>query len=147
MQSFLNAKFLNPGKKTSPDITILLCIKIMLNVFSFGNTFVFFATLRHFGRYQQFDDAVYGVYINVLRQVQTPYRLRVIQTLISRRSAGSDSSIGLRTRINDASRQIGRRFESVREPQFSRFPRPNPVARRVCKFHHGVGVQFHAHFC
>ena len=30
----------------------------------------FFATLRHFGRYQQFADAVYGVYINVFRQVQ-----------------------------------------------------------------------------
>ena len=36
-----NAKFLIPGNKTSPDITILLCIKIMLNVFSIGNTFVF----------------------------------------------------------------------------------------------------------
>ena len=30
----------------------------------------FFATLRHFGRYQQFYDALYGVYTNVFRQVQ-----------------------------------------------------------------------------
>ena len=110
-------------------------------------THSFFATLLHFGRYQQFSDAVYGVYINVFRQVQKPYRLRVIQALISLRSAGSDSSVGLRTRINDASRQLGRRFESGREPWFSRFPRPNPAARRVFQFYHGVGVEFHALFC
>ena len=61
--------FLIP-EKTSPDITILLCIKIMLNVFSIGNTFVFFATLRHFGRYQQFSDVVYRVYANISTQVQ-----------------------------------------------------------------------------
>ena len=64
MQSFLIPE------KTSPDITILLCIKIMFNVFYIGNTFVLFATLRHFGRYQQFSDALYGVYTNVFRQVQ-----------------------------------------------------------------------------
>ena len=29
-----------------------------------------FATLRHFGRYPQFSDALYGVYTNVFRQVQ-----------------------------------------------------------------------------
>ena len=63
MQSFLIPE------KTSPDITILLCIKIMLNVFSIGNTFVF-ATLRHFGRYQQFSDAVHRVYANIFTQVQ-----------------------------------------------------------------------------
>ena len=49
MQSFLIPE------KTSPDITILLCIKIMLNVFYIENAFVFFATLRHFRRYQQFS--------------------------------------------------------------------------------------------
>ena len=107
----------------------------------------FWTTLRHFGRYQQFSDAVYGVYINVFKQVQKPYRLRVIQTLISPRSAGSDSSVGLRACINDTSRQIVRRFESGREPLFSRFPRPNPVARRVFQFYHEVGVELHAPFC
>ena len=30
----------------------------------------FFATLRHFGRYQQFSDAVYRVYANISTQVQ-----------------------------------------------------------------------------
>ena len=30
----------------------------------------FFATLRHFGRYQQFSDAVYRVYANIFTQVQ-----------------------------------------------------------------------------
>ena len=29
---------------------------------------------------------------------------------------------------------------------FSRFPRPNPVARRVFQFHDGVGVEFHDPF-
>ena len=96
-----------------------------------SETHSFFATLRHFGRYQQLSDAVYGVYTNVFTQVQKPYRLRVIQTLISRRSAGSDSSVGLRARINDGLRRISRRFESARELKFSRFPRPNPVARIV----------------
>ena len=42
------------------------------------------------------------------------YRLRVIQTLIPRGSAGSNGSVGQRARINVASRQIGRRFESGR---------------------------------
>ena len=71
------------------------------------------------------------------------YRLRVIQTLISRRSAGSDGSVGLKTRL-----------ASERSPvrvwpraYFSRFPRPNLVARRVFQFHDGVGVEFHAPFC
>ena len=51
-----NAKFLIPGKKTSPDITILLGIKIMLNVFSIGNTFVFLplcATLEDINQWRR----------------------------------------------------------------------------------------------
>ena len=37
------------------------------------HSFFFFATLRHFARYPQFSDALYGVYTNVFRQVQKLY--------------------------------------------------------------------------
>ena len=87
MQSFLMPE------KTSPDITILLCIKIILNVFYIENTFVFVlplcATLEDIRNFLMLCTKFTQTFSGKCRN----YRLRVIQILIPRRSAGSDSSV------------------------------------------------------
>ena len=103
----------------------------MLNVFSIGRTFVsFFATLRHVRIFQQFSDAVYGVYANIFRQVQVTIDCDSYWHVY--RGCHLDRVAQLASARASCPR--GHRFESGHEPSFSRFPRPNPVARKAFNF-------------
>ena len=106
-------------------------------------THSFFATLLHFGRYQQFSDAVYRVYANISTQVQ---KLGIDWESYRHLSRGGQLGRIAQWAKWHAWRLRGRRFESGRWSRYSRFPRPNPVARRVFQFHDWVGVEFHAPF-